>query len=150
MNAQIRRVRKIMGGCRGQGVELSVNQETGRLKAEIPKVVSHDGAKRRAFLEEVRQWEPEILEELGFRFPGPDAVEEKVEEEREEELEWLWKERIAIGKLTLITGVAGVGKSVLAAHLAACATGGREWPGESPLARGFVARGEQHCPLTPA
>src|SRR3954468_18301783 len=99
MNAQIRRVRKIMAGCRGQGVELSVNQETGRLKAEIPKVVSHDGAKRRAFLEEVRQFEEDILQELGFRFPGPNAVEEKVAEEREEELEWLWKERIAIGKL---------------------------------------------------
>src|SRR3954453_10741142 len=89
MNAQIRRVRKIMAGGRGQGGELSVNQETGRLKAEIPKVGSHDGAKRGGVLEEVRQWEEQILQELGFRFPGSNAVEEKVEEEREEELEWL-------------------------------------------------------------
>lgn len=49
---------------------------------------------------------------------------------------WLWPERIALGKLSLIAGNPELGKSQLAASLAAIVSTGREWPcgeGRAPL-----------------
>jgi hypothetical protein len=42
-------------------------------------------------------------------------------------VEWLWLERVALGKLTLIAGEAGLGKSQLDRMVAAVTTGS-EWP----------------------
>ena len=47
----------------------------------------------------------------------------------EEEISWLWEERIAFGKLTLILGNPGVGKSVWNAWLAAALSKGLALPG---------------------
>ena len=49
---------------------------------------------------------------------------------------WLWPGRIALGKLSVIAGHPGLGKSQLAAFLAATVSAGREWPcgeGRAPL-----------------
>lgn len=46
---------------------------------------------------------------------------------------WLWPSRIAIGKLTLISGDPGVGKSFLTMDLAARVTRGAPWPDGSGL-----------------
>ena len=43
-------------------------------------------------------------------------------------VEWLWPGRVALGKLTLIAGEPGLGKSQLAAALAAAVTIGGPWP----------------------
>ncbi|MDR3416168.1 MAG: AAA family ATPase [Nevskia sp.] len=43
---------------------------------------------------------------------------------------WLWPGRIAIGKLTLIAGDPGLGKSLLTIDLAARVTRGRPWPAD--------------------
>jgi putative DNA primase/helicase len=43
-------------------------------------------------------------------------------------VEWLWPGRIALGKLTLIAGEAGLGKSQLSIAMAAAVTTGGEWP----------------------
>jgi len=43
-------------------------------------------------------------------------------------IDWLWKSRIALGKLTIIAGDPGLGKSMLSASLAAHVTTGKEWP----------------------
>jgi hypothetical protein len=43
-------------------------------------------------------------------------------------VEWLWPERIAIGKTTLIGGDPGLGKSQLSMSIAATITRGGEWP----------------------
>lgn len=53
-----------------------------------------------------------------------------------EPIRWLWKHRIALGKLTLIAGDPGLGKSMLTANLAAHVSKGMNWPadgGECPM-----------------
>jgi putative DNA primase/helicase len=46
------------------------------------------------------------------------------------QVEWLWKNRIPKGKLTLIVGDPGVGKSFFTLWIASQVTRGRPWPGE--------------------
>jgi hypothetical protein len=48
-----------------------------------------------------------------------------------EQVEWLWRERIAVGKLTLIVGDPGLGKSFLTLDIAARVSRGAAWP-DSP------------------
>jgi putative DNA primase/helicase len=43
-------------------------------------------------------------------------------------IKWIWPERIAAGKMTIIAGDPGLGKSQLALHCAAVITHGGEWP----------------------
>jgi putative DNA primase/helicase len=45
-----------------------------------------------------------------------------------EPVEWLWPGRVALGKLTLIAGEAGLGKSQLSIAIAAAVTTGGDWP----------------------
>ncbi len=46
------------------------------------------------------------------------------------ELEWLWPEKIAAGKLTMLVGDPGIGKSLVALDVAARVSTGRPWPDE--------------------
>jgi putative DNA primase/helicase len=56
-----------------------------------------------------------------------------------EPVEWLWSRRVALGKLTLIAGEAGLGKSQLSIALAAAVSIGGEWPcGEGRAPTGNV------------
>src|SRR5262245_47027426 len=48
-----------------------------------------------------------------------------------ENLQWLWPDRIPLGKLTLIVGETGAGTGLLAIDVAARLTSGRAWPGDS-------------------
>jgi hypothetical protein len=48
-----------------------------------------------------------------------------------EQVEWLWRERIAIGKLTLLVGDPGQGKSFLTLDIASRISRGASWP-DSP------------------
>jgi putative DNA primase/helicase len=48
-----------------------------------------------------------------------------------EQVEWLWRERFAIGKLTLIVGDPGQGKSFLTLDIAARISRGAVWPDNS-------------------
>jgi hypothetical protein len=52
--------------------------------------------------------------------------------------EWLWKGRLPLGKLTLLAGDPGLGKSFLTVDLAARVTTGRAWPDGSPCSGGDV------------
>lgn len=52
---------------------------------------------------------------------------------------WLWPKRIARGKLTVIAGNPGLGKSQLTAWLASTVSNGGEWPDSSgPVNKGNV------------
>jgi putative DNA primase/helicase len=52
---------------------------------------------------------------------------------------WLWPNRIAIGKQTLVAGDPGLGKSQLTAYLAATVSNGGQWPcAEGRTLRGSV------------
>src|SRR5438128_938851 len=53
-------------------------------------------------------------------------------------IEWLWPDRIALGKLSLICGEPGIGKSLIAVFLAAHVSDGEKWPDGSPVPQGTV------------
>lgn len=56
------------------------------------------------------------------------AVVRNMADVKPEKVEWLWPGKIAIGKLTIIVGDPGLGKSMVTMALAAHVTTGREWP----------------------
>src|SRR5262245_3624196 len=67
---------------------------------------------------------------------GPELIARCAADVKPEPVEWLWPGRVALGKLTLIAGEAGLGKSQLAIAMAAAVTTGGEWPcreGRAPL-----------------
>lgn len=53
-------------------------------------------------------------------------------------ISWLWKDKIAKGKVTLIAGDPGLGKSQVTLFLAATVSKGGEFPGASPCEQGDV------------
>jgi RecA-family ATPase len=55
-----------------------------------------------------------------------------------ERVEWFWRGRIPLGKLTLIDGNPGEGKSALTTDLAARKSAGRRWPDGEPCVPGSV------------
>jgi putative DNA primase/helicase len=59
---------------------------------------------------------------------GPALIMQCAADVAPQPVEWLWPGRIALGKLTLIAGEAGLGKSQLSIAMVACVTTGGEWP----------------------
>ena len=57
-------------------------------------------------------------------------------EVRPERVDWLWPERIPLGKITVIDGDPGLGKSALTTDIAARVSVGREWPDGTPCNAG--------------
>lgn len=55
------------------------------------------------------------------------AVVVRLDTVKSEPIKWLWQGRIALGKLTLITGDPGLGKSLITAYLAAVVSKGYRW-----------------------
>ena len=53
-------------------------------------------------------------------------------------VQWLWRPRIALGKLTIIAGDPGLGKSMLTASLMAHVSTGRNWPDGASCPTGSV------------
>lgn len=49
-----------------------------------------------------------------------------------EPIKWLWKGRVALGKLTVIAGDPGMGKSQITAYMAAIVTNGKLWSDGAP------------------
>jgi putative DNA primase/helicase len=56
-----------------------------------------------------------------------------------EKIDWLWGERLPLGKCVLVAGEGGLGKSMVLAWIAATVSQGKEWPcGEGKSRRGSV------------
>src|SRR5947207_1838814 len=55
-----------------------------------------------------------------------------------QEITWLWEKRIPMGKITVLDGDPGMGKSLIAAHIAACVSTGRPMPDGTPGKQGGV------------
>src|SRR5262249_23448101 len=53
-----------------------------------------------------------------------------------EEIDWLWRGRIARGKLTVLVGDPGIGKSFLSLDIVARVTAGTPWPDGARAPRG--------------
>src|SRR5262249_42940420 len=45
-----------------------------------------------------------------------------------EKIDWLWEQRLPLGKCVLVAGEGGLGKSMLLAWIAAAVSRGKEWP----------------------
>ena len=56
------------------------------------------------------------------------AIVVRLSDVEEEEVEWLWPYRIPIGKLTLLAGDPGLGKSFVTVNMAARVSTGSSWP----------------------
>jgi putative DNA primase/helicase len=54
------------------------------------------------------------------------------------EIQWLWPARFALGRISLLVGMPGAGKSFLTCDMAARVSTGAAWPDGSPCARGSV------------
>jgi putative DNA primase/helicase len=62
-----------------------------------------------------------------------------------ERIDWLWPGRLAVGKLTIVAGEPGLGKSQLAIYIASCITLGAEWVcsgGRAPRGRVLMLSAE--------
>ena len=71
--------------------------------------------------------------------PADTLVVRRVSDVPIERIEWLWSHRFAIGKLSILTGDPGLGKSQFSLMLAAKVTTGGEWPnGEGSAPQGDV------------
>ncbi len=77
-------------------------------------------------------------------------MDDKLVVRRADEIEphairWIWPGRIAVGKITVIGGDPGLGKSQLSLHIAAVVTAGGEWPcrgGRAPVGSVIVLSAE--------
>ena len=67
-------------------------------------------------------------EQFGSRRVDGEAVLVRLADVRPEPIRWLWPGRIPLGKLTLIVGDLGLGKSFLTTALAATISSGGAWP----------------------
>ena len=53
-------------------------------------------------------------------------------------IEWLWHGRIPLGKITILDGDPGIGKSLIAINIAACVSAGLLMPDDTPGIQGGV------------
>jgi hypothetical protein len=68
----------------------------------------------------------------------PQPVLLRMSEVQPQPIPWLWKHRIPTGRLTLVAGVPGQGKSFLTIDAAARISTGRNWPDGHPCQQGSV------------
>lgn len=90
-----------------------------------------------------KQIEEELAQESSIEVPHGNkkahALLVRLSDIPPEPISWLWPGRIALGKLTLIAGDPGLGKSLLTQTLAACISKGYPWPiSETPAPIGDV------------
>ncbi len=55
-----------------------------------------------------------------------------------QQIDWLWERRIPLGKITILDGDPGMGKSLLAINIAACVSTGHSMPDGTPGRQGGV------------
>ena len=78
------------------------------------------------------------------------AVVISFDEIEERETEWLWHNKIPVGELCLLSGLAGQGKTFWTCYLASIISNGWNWPDGTPCPRGNVLffRGEDSIEKT--
>jgi putative DNA primase/helicase len=62
-----------------------------------------------------------------------------------EKVDWLWEQRLPLGKCVLVAGEGGLGKSMVLAWIAAAVSRGKAWPcgeGQSPLGSVIILSAE--------
>lgn len=107
-------------------VELWAGMPKGGDMADLVENRGGDGATIKAELETLIEKTRESIPEQRPIDGAPVIV--RLSEVRPEPVSWLWPGRIALGKLTLIAGDPGLGKSFLTLDMAARVSRGRAWP----------------------
>ena len=79
--------------------------------------------------ERLPSWRPEPAPEA-----GPVIV--RLSEVEPQEIQWLWAGRIPLGRISLLVGMPGSGKSLLTLDMAARITRGWNWPDKAPCTKG--------------
>jgi replicative DNA helicase len=82
--------------------------------------------------------ELKIVEAAASVGSAPPVIARRVDEILATALTWLWPQRLALGKLALIAGEPGAGKSQLSCRFAAAVSTGGTWPDGSSAPRGSV------------
>ena len=73
-------------------------------------------------------------DQLGLAFPPePEPVGVLLDSVTEQQVSWLWQNRVPRGALTILDGDAGTGKSLLALEIAARVSRGHPLPGETSI-----------------
>ncbi len=70
--------------------------------------------------------------------PNSEPPGQLLSEVETQEITWLWEKRIPMGTITVLDGDPGMGKSLIAAHIAACVSTGRPMPDGTPGKQGGV------------
>jgi hypothetical protein len=83
----------------------------------------------------VAQAAPAFSPAVAQKANEPELILRRISDVKRETLQWLWQGRIPLGKLTLLAGDPGLGKSILTLDLAARVSRGLPWPDNSLLAQ---------------
>ncbi len=87
----------------------------------------------------------EVAGRYGNQEPQSTLRVRKASEVRPRPVDWLWPNRIAKGKLTMVGGDPGLGKSQITASIAAIISAGKNWPGcgsKATLGNAFILSAE--------
>lgn len=79
---------------------------------------------------------PEHPPKNGTKHEQPPGI--LLSEVKREQVEWLWQHRIPLGKITILDGDPGMGKSLLTLNIAARLTTGKPLPGQTVVQKGGV------------
>jgi len=106
-------------------------------EADITDYLRQEGDKQMAFLDVQKHAEKFELEKEQVKKPGPILI--NLDSIEPISVEWLWHNRIPLGKLSLIVGDPGLGKSFLMISIASHVTTGKCWPDiGDPVPKGSV------------
>lgn len=95
---------------------------------------------KKQLADETRHQSRQVAERKGHALPRasstpmsvtPEAIVHRLSDVMPEKLEWLWPDRIPLGKLTLLAGDPGLGKSFVTLDMAARVSRGVVWPDDS-------------------
>jgi len=119
--------RRLWGDVFGMWALLTPPAEPPRPLGNLERILHPDPAVRRAASQQTTITNGDSL---ASRNPTPVTV--RLSDVQPELLRWLWPGRIALGKLTLLCGDPGLGKSFVTLDLAARVSSGTTWP-DMPL-----------------
>jgi len=98
-------------------------------KGDIVEWIKAGGTKSKLLrlAKKAKTWQGRVEKPARIGAKGePDVI--RPADVKPQAVEWLWANRIAVGKLTLLVGDPGVGKSFLTLDMAARVSSGKPWP----------------------
>jgi len=119
----------------GEGEDISNWLDNGGTASELLQLVDQT----KSFKPTTTARETIVWERNSEYIPTPILI--RLEDVEPQKVEWLWDNRIPLGKLSMLVGDPGLGKSFLTLYIAAQVTTGRPWaddPFKQPIQKGSV------------